>query len=199
MSARVNKSLVRECLRELADYEFQKRTWLASTGPEVSSFSELISQLYDDTGLGDALEGADLIFDARIDGILREIDKAASHVNQRLPASQLLEEPSMKVIRRLATEAIEGLESKKGLLTMIKLSEKLAIDLAAMPETGMGYHVVNVELKDGRKFEQVIIIEGLISEIRGLKEIPFTEDQIDKINLTHNKWDFNAEREPKAE
>jgi hypothetical protein len=58
----------------------------------------------------------------------------------------------------------------------------------------MGYQVVSVVLGDGRKFEQVAVVEGLITEIRGRRDIPFTEDQITQIVLTHDKWDFNAER-----
>lgn len=58
----------------------------------------------------------------------------------------------------------------------------------------MGYQVVSVVLKDGRRFDQVAVVEGCISEIRGRDDIPFTEDLIDQIILTHDKWDFAAER-----
>jgi hypothetical protein len=77
---------------------------------------------------------------------------------------------------------------------MIALSSKWATELASKPETGMGYQVVSVVLKDGRKFDQVAVVEGRFMEIRGHKDIPFTEDQIAQILLTHDKWDFNAER-----
>jgi len=56
--------------------------------------------------------------------------------------------------------------------------------------------VVSVILQDGRRFDQTAVVEGIIAEIRGLDEIPFTEDQIAQIILTHDKWDFNAERRP---
>lgn len=58
----------------------------------------------------------------------------------------------------------------------------------------MGYQVGSVVLKDGRKFNQVAIVEGIVAEIRGLKDIPFNEDDISQIILTHDKWNFNAER-----
>ena len=77
---------------------------------------------------------------------------------------------------------------------MITLSTKWKTELASKPETGMGYQVVSVVLKDGQKFDQVAIVEGRITEIRGRKDIPFTEDQIVQIVLTHDKWNFNAER-----
>ena len=77
---------------------------------------------------------------------------------------------------------------------MITLSGKWASELASKPETGMGYQVVSVILKNGEKFDQVAVVEGRITEIRGRKDIPFTQDQIAQIILTHDKWDFNAER-----
>jgi predicted fused transcriptional regulator/phosphomethylpyrimidine kinase len=77
---------------------------------------------------------------------------------------------------------------------MIELSPKWTNELALHPETGMGYQVVSVVLKDSRRFDQVAVVEGRITEIRGLKEIPFTEDQIAQIIITHDKWNFNAER-----
>lgn len=77
---------------------------------------------------------------------------------------------------------------------MIDLSEKWATELASKPETGMGYQVVSVVLKDGRKFDQVAVVEGKVTEIRGHKDIPFTEEQIARIVLTHDKWNFNVER-----
>jgi len=58
----------------------------------------------------------------------------------------------------------------------------------------MGYQVVSVILQDGRRFDQTAVVGGVISEIRGLDEIPFTESEIAQIILTHDKWDFNAAR-----
>jgi hypothetical protein len=63
-----------------------------------------------------------------------------------------------------------------------------------MPETGMGYQVVTVTLKDGTRFDQVAVIEGCITQIRGRKDIPFTEDDILKIVVTHDNWDFAREK-----
>lgn len=82
---------------------------------------------------------------------------------------------------------------------MINLSEKWARELATKPETGMGYQIVSITLANGQKFDQVAVVEGRITEIRGLREIPFTEEQIAQITLTHDKWDFNAERNKSVE
>jgi len=77
---------------------------------------------------------------------------------------------------------------------MIELSAKWIAKLASEPETGMGYQVISVILRDGRRFDQVVVVEGKITEIRGLSDIPFTENQINQIILTHDKWNFNTEQ-----
>ena len=77
---------------------------------------------------------------------------------------------------------------------MIELSAKWTAKLASEPETGMGYQVISVIFRDGRRFDQVVVVEGKITEIRGLSDIPFTENQINQIILTHDKWNFNTEQ-----
>ena len=77
---------------------------------------------------------------------------------------------------------------------MITLSQRWLAELIDKPETGMGYQIVRVVLSDGRRFDQVAVVEGRITQIRGLADIPFTEEEIAQIILTHDKWDFNAER-----
>lgn len=57
-------------------------------------------------------------------------------------------------------------------------------------ETGIGYQIVSVELKDGRSFDQVVVSEGCIIEIRGFREIPFSVDEIASISVNHNRWNF---------
>jgi hypothetical protein len=69
----------------------------------------------------------------------------------------------------------------------MRLSAKWAKELVSQPETGMGFQVVSVWLKDGRRFDHVLIVEGCITRIKGLERIPFTEDQIGKIVVTHDK------------
>jgi hypothetical protein len=68
------KDRIIECLKELADESFQRRVWLASSGPEVSSFDEAVCGLFDDSGLGRSLETQSPIFNAAIDKSLGELD-----------------------------------------------------------------------------------------------------------------------------
>jgi hypothetical protein len=71
--------------------------------------------------------------------------------------------------------------------SVIKLSARWAKDLVSQPETGMGYLVASVYLKDGRRFDQVVIVGGTISGIRGNQSLPFEESDIDRIVVTHEK------------
>ena len=57
-------------------------------------------------------------------------------------------------------------------------------------ETGIGYQVASVELKDGRFFEQVVVSECFIIEVRGFKEIPFTTDDVASVTVNHKRWNF---------
>jgi hypothetical protein len=60
-----------------------------------------------------------------------------------------------------------------------------------LPETGMGYTVIRVVLRDGRTFDQVAVDSGMLSRVRGLREIPFTEEDIVEITANHRKWDWH--------
>jgi hypothetical protein len=57
-------------------------------------------------------------------------------------------------------------------------------------ETGIGYHVVSVDLKDGRHFDQVATSEGHIIEVRGFKEIPFSQSDVAAMTVNHKRWNF---------
>lgn len=70
---------------------------------------------------------------------------------------------------------------------MLALSDKWAPILVAQPETGMGYQIATVVLRDGTQIDQVTIVGGIVTEIAGNKEIPFSEDEIVEIRVTHGK------------
>jgi len=77
---------------------------------------------------------------------------------------------------------------------MLQLSDKWGPKLVSQPETGMGYQVASIILKDGSRYDQVLIESGYITRIRGITNIPFSEDQISEIIVTHDKWNFSADR-----
>ena len=73
-------------------------------------------------------------------------------------------------------------------INMITLSDKWGPYLVSQGETGMGYQIASIFLKDGRKFDQAVIVGDTIAEIRGYDNIPFSENEIEKIVVTHDKW-----------
>jgi hypothetical protein len=74
---------------------------------------------------------------------------------------------------------------------MLVLSDKWIDYLISKPETGMGYYVVSVILRDSRRFDQVVVNSGYITQVRGYKEIPFEISDIAEMLVTHDKWKFN--------
>jgi len=77
---------------------------------------------------------------------------------------------------------------------MLQLSDKWGPVLVSQPETGMGYQVASIILKDGSRYDQALIEDGYVTRIQGRKGIPFSEDQIAEIIVTHDKWNFAADQ-----
>jgi hypothetical protein len=61
---------------------------------------------------------------------------------------------------------------------MLALSDKWAAFFKSIPETGMGYVIVSVILKDGRRFARVRVVGGVIAKVGDLDAIPFAESDI---------------------
>lgn len=66
---------------------------------------------------------------------------------------------------------------------LFKLSNKWAPVLLSQPESGMGYQIVSVFLRDGRRIDNVAIVGGIVAGVGGKKEIAFTEDEIIDIKV----------------
>ena len=75
---------------------------------------------------------------------------------------------------------------------MIELtSPRFAEYFGNQPETGMGYWVVDVVLKDGTVLKQAVVDSGFITKIKDMIIMPFTEDDIDHFVVTHAKWQWS--------
>jgi hypothetical protein len=57
-------------------------------------------------------------------------------------------------------------------------------------DTGMGYQIVSVMLKDGRNFDQVVASEGCIIQVRGYHTIPFKPEDVASVSVNHQRWNF---------
>ncbi len=73
------------------------------------------------------------------------------------------------------------------------LPERLSEFLMHKPETGMGYQTGRVLLRDGRRFEDVLFVQGSwVTEVRGYEGVPFDPADIDSIEITHSKWKWRT-------
>lgn len=77
---------------------------------------------------------------------------------------------------------------------MIQLSDRWGSRLRSQPETGMGYQVVSIITHSGRRIDQVLVESGVITKVRGHDSIPFREEDISDMIVTHDRWDFGVER-----
>ena len=73
---------------------------------------------------------------------------------------------------------------------MKPLPEHWAPVLLNKAETGMGYYVATVKLRDGTLYRQVVIDSGFVTRVRGFESVPFDPADIVDIDVTHEKWDW---------
>lgn len=108
MNANARNQMV-DCLLELASTAFQERVWVRGEGPEVSSYVEVVCQLFDDTGLGDILEsglGSD-VFGNEAGSELMRLRTLIDGLPQGLDAPSLLRHPIWKEVVGTAGRAAD--------------------------------------------------------------------------------------------
>ena len=103
------------CLREFAELEYQRRTWLSTGGPEVSSFSEMVCQTFDDSGLGDALDTGHCPteLDEESCKALMKLRSAISKIEGDMAPEDLLSDLRMEEVRKIAQAALNLLERSR--------------------------------------------------------------------------------------
>jgi hypothetical protein len=82
---------------------------------------------------------------------------------------------------------------------LIPIPREYAEGLRRCGETGMGYQVVAVTLKNGRKFDQVVTSEGHVIQVRGYKDVPFSTDDVAAVSVNHKRWNFRDYEEHQPE
>jgi hypothetical protein len=81
---------------------------------------------------------------------------------------------------------------------LVPIPSRFVDYLKRAEETGIGYQVVSVELKDGRSFDQVATSEGCIIEVRGYEEIPFATDDVASVKVNHKRWNFRDDSDARS-
>jgi hypothetical protein len=103
----VGEELIRDALRELSDEEFQRESWLSPEMP--NSYTEAVCELFDDSALGHALDKGP-VFGNLIDDTLREVSRVAARINAERRPEEVINDPLMPELRRLAGQALRALE-----------------------------------------------------------------------------------------
>lgn len=100
----INNEQLIAALRNLSNADFQRQAWLASEGPVVSSFSEDVCQVFDDTGLTLALDAGKCPPELEEQAFLalQELDVAVRRVDQAAPPERLLRDPRVKEVREIS-------------------------------------------------------------------------------------------------
>lgn len=76
---------------------------------------------------------------------------------------------------------------------LVPIPREWAVNLKCQNETGMGYHVVSVTLKNGKRFDQVVASEGCVIHVRGHRDVPFSPDDVASVAVNHKSWNFREE------
>lgn len=108
---RIYEDKVLESLRDLSDLEYQARVWTGNSLPEMSSFVECIETLFDDSGLGAALDG-DGAFGEPVDGQLRALSDHIDRIEADEPYAVLAADPNFDQATRLAAEILKVLSDR---------------------------------------------------------------------------------------
>ena len=73
---------------------------------------------------------------------------------------------------------------------LVPIPPRFVDQLKQAEETGIGYQVVGIKLKDGRSFDQVAVSDGCIIEVRGHQNIPFASEDVASLAVNHKDWNF---------
>ena len=76
---------------------------------------------------------------------------------------------------------------------LVPIPREHAEGLKRHGETGPGYQVVSVILRNGKRFDQVVASEGCVIHVRGHREIPFAPDDVASVAVNHAPWNFRGE------
>jgi hypothetical protein len=78
---------------------------------------------------------------------------------------------------------------------LIPVPPESANKLKEAKQTGLGYQFVSVRLKNGKHFEQAVVSEGHIIQVKGYKDVPFSAEDVESVTVTGKRWNFRRKRQ----
>ena len=112
----VDKKRVLDCLNELSDKSYQERVWMASSGPEISSYIEAVNQLYGDSGLDFAYSKGEQVFGKDIDDRLKQFGTTLQMMPLNRHPLELIKDQRMIPIRQTAADIANLIGQKEQIL-----------------------------------------------------------------------------------
>ena len=113
MSSSAWKSFVIEAVRDVADREFQERSWFNKSTTEVSSPDEVICTLFDDALFEEFLESDEIGLNDIQRQLGKKLAKAMSQYNciidTKLDAQAVFDDPTWGRIRKLAQDFLDSI------------------------------------------------------------------------------------------
>lgn len=111
----INYSLLEESLRELSSEQFQREIWTGQTSQLMSSFTEAVCGVFDDSGLGDSVSTgtAQSALGSDLYRLVEELDCAVSNVDSTDSPLTLIESCEMEIVRRIAHRLLTRLQERK--------------------------------------------------------------------------------------
>lgn len=102
-----------ESLAELADIDRQRSTWVGGEANDLPSPSELVCQVFDDSGLDDFLRSG-TVFSEPVDELLRELSNSVETFDLGKPAAELVADAEWVAIADRAGHALQKVQSILG-------------------------------------------------------------------------------------
>ena len=94
-----------DALEELSDIGVQRRRWSRNRG-EMSSFTEAVESLFDDSGLGDEIEKGRSGLSAEAVTALAALSTALRTIDPKRMPDEVIRDPAMQKVRELAGTAM---------------------------------------------------------------------------------------------
>jgi hypothetical protein len=82
---------------------------------------------------------------------------------------------------------------------LVPIPEENFARLKKEKSSELGFRFVSVRLRDGRYFEQAVESEGCIIQMKGHKSIPFTELDVESVQVSDKTWNFRRRASRKVQ
>jgi len=73
-------------------------------------------------------------------------------------------------------------------MKQVELPIKFVDELVDLPETGMGYQIINVLLNSGENYDVAVANCTYIVSVKSYDGVPFDPEEIHSIKLTHERF-----------